>query len=156
VVGAVALGIGPARVAAVDARGAGIDEVLHAAVPAALQHVGEAGQVAVDVGHRIRQGVAHAGLRAEVHHALETVAREQVGHGRAVGQVDALEAELRAALEPRQPLALEPDVVVVVEVVDADHAVAARQQALRDAGADEAGDAGDEEVHGKIDAAARI
>jgi hypothetical protein len=43
--------------------------------------------------------------------------------------------------------------VVVVEVVDADHAVAARQQALRDVRADEAGDAGDEEVHGKMDVA---
>ena len=50
-------------------------------------------------------------------------------------------------LEPRQPRVLQLDVVVVVEVVEADHLVAARQQALRDVHADEAGGAGDEDFH---------
>jgi hypothetical protein len=48
--------------------------------------------------------------------------------------------------EPREPIALELRVVVVVEVVQADHAVAARKQQLRHVHADETGRAGDENL----------
>ena len=52
------------RVRAVHRAGRGVDEVLDAVVPAAFEHVREADDVAVDVGVRILQRVAHAGLRA--------------------------------------------------------------------------------------------
>ena len=47
----------------------------------------------------------------------------------------------------RQPGLLEIDVVIVVEVVDADHLVAASQQDLGDMHADKAGGTGDENFH---------
>ena len=50
-------------------------------------------------------------------------------------------------LELLQPCELQVDVVVLVEVVEPDDGVAAREQALCDVHADETGGAGDEDLH---------
>ena len=134
------------RVAAVDARAAGIDQVLHRVVPARLEDVEEAGDVRADVLVRIRQRVAHAGLRREVDDAIEAFLREQRVDRGPVGDVELVEREV-GVLELLQPRELEVDVVVLVEVVESDHGVAAREQALRDVHADETGGAGDEDFH---------
>ena len=68
--------------------------MLDAVVPAALEDVEEADEVAVDVGVRVGQRVAHAGLRGQVDHALGALARETArAIAVAVGQVDPHEAE---------------------------------------------------------------
>ena len=73
---------------------------------------------------------------------------EQLRHARAVGEIELDEAEARRGFSSdREPRLLEPDVVVVVEVVEADHLVAALEQDLRRVVADEAGGAGDEDFH---------
>ena len=114
---------------------------------AAFEDVREADDVAVDVGKRILQRVAHAGLRREVNHALELLAREQLRHPRPVGEIQLDEAEVRPLPQLREPRLLQRDVVVVVEVVEPDDFVAALQQELRGVEADEAGRAGDEKFH---------
>jgi hypothetical protein len=134
-------------VVAVDRTRRGIHQVLDAVVAAGLQDVHEADDVALDVGVWILQRVAHAGLRGEVDHPL----RPEVGEGRvergAVLQRRAQEREPGQWCQPRQPRFLQPRVVVVVEVVVAEHLVAARQQALAEFRTDEAGGAGDEDAH---------
>ena len=55
-------------VGAVDRAGRGIDQVPAPLVPAALQHVEEADEVGVDIGVRVLERVAHAGLGREMHH----------------------------------------------------------------------------------------
>ncbi len=92
---------------------------------------------------RVRERVAHAGLRRQVDDARERVPREQRLHRGAVGEFDPLEREARMR-KPLQPRLLQPRVVVIIQVVDADHRLAARQQALSQVIADEAGSAGDE------------
>src|SRR5690606_14567472 len=62
-----------------------------------------------------------------------------------VGEVERADVGLRTQLG--DAVALEPRVVVVVVVVQPDHALAARGQGLAGVGADEAGGAGDEEGH---------
>jgi hypothetical protein len=57
-------------------------------MPAALQHVHEADEVAVDVGMRVLQRIAHAGLRRQVDHAVEALAGKQPLHAGAVGDVE--------------------------------------------------------------------
>ena len=81
--------------------------MLDAVVPAALEHVQRADDVAVDVGVRVLERVAHARLRGEVDHALELLAREQRRHARAVGEVELHEAEARQLLEDREARVLE-------------------------------------------------
>ncbi len=134
-------------VGAVDAGRAGVDEVLDAVVAAAFEQVGEADDVRLHVGVRILQRVAHAGLRGEVDDGVEVAFLEQVFHHHAVGDVVLEEAEVGVGLELLQPRELQRRVVVVVEVVDADHFVAALQQDLRDVHADKPGGAGEQDFH---------
>ena len=56
----------------------------------------------------------------------------------------------RATEEAREAPVLETDVVIVVEVVDADHGVSLLEEHLADARGDESGAAGDEVVHGVL------
>ena len=142
-------------VAAVHAGAAGVDEVFDAVPAAGFEDVEEADQIALRVGVRIDQRIAHAGLRREVDDALETVGGKQRREARRIGQVEFLEAEsgARAVWGLRgqrvEPRPLEPRVVIVVEIVDAGDFVAAREQALRNVHADEPGGAGDENFHAR-------
>ena len=99
--------------------------------------------------------VAHTGLRAEVDHALELLLREQLRHAGAVGEIELHEAEPWLPLELREARLLEADVVVVVQVVEADDVVATREQPGRGVKADEAGSAGDENLHRATEPAVR-
>jgi hypothetical protein len=60
-------------VAAVDAGTRRIEQVLDAVVATALEHIHEADQVAVGVGERVLQRVAHACLGGEVDHRVGTL-----------------------------------------------------------------------------------
>ena len=99
-----------------------------AVVPASLQNVRGADHVAVDVGVWVLDRIPHAGLRAEVDHPLELLLRKELRHPGAVGEIELHEAERWLLLEQREASLLEPDVVVVVQVVEADDGVAAREQ----------------------------
>ena len=84
-------GVGDLLVAAIDAGGAGIDEVLDfaffCASAAGFEDVVEADEVALDVGIRVRDGIADAGLGGEVHDDVEVVFFEEVVDGYLVGEV---------------------------------------------------------------------
>ena len=68
-VDALVLGERRRRRIAIHRRRTRIHQVLDAAMPAQLDQVDEADQVAVDIGVRMGQRIAHAGLRGEVDHA---------------------------------------------------------------------------------------
>jgi hypothetical protein len=119
----------------------------HAVMPARLEQVAEAHEVRLHVGAGIFERIPDARLRRHVDDAVEALGGEQCAQYRAVGDVDLREAELRMRLELAEPRALERRVVVVVEVVDADHLVTARQQGRGDVHADEARRAGDQDLH---------
>src|SRR3569623_1828296 len=99
----------------------GVDEVLDAVMTAALQDIQKTDDVAVDVGARVFDGVAHAGLGGEVHHALRLVLGEHGLDGGAVLDIGAHVDEARMCRRAREPRLLEIDVVVVIEVVDDAH-----------------------------------
>ncbi len=97
-------------------------------MPAAFEDVREAHQVAVHVGVGVDQRVAHAGLGGHVGDLVETLRVKQCLHPVAVGQIKSHEAEIVTAFQLRQPVALELRVVVVIDVVQPNDLVAARQQ----------------------------
>jgi hypothetical protein len=143
----VMLAEGHAGVAAIDAGAGGVDQVLHTVVAATLQDVGEARDIALDIGMRIHQRIAHPGLGGQMHHAVEPVLLEQRLHARAVRHIQLHELKARLAREPRQAVMLELGVVVVVQIVQAHHLVAAGEQDLADMHADKAGRAGNQDFH---------
>ncbi len=137
------------RVGTVHARRRGVREVLHAVVPAALQHVHEADHVAVDVGVRILDRVPHSGLCREVDHLLESTGGEQRVHPCPIGDVELAEREAGTPGQARQTRVLQRRVVIVVQVVDADHLVAPLEQRDGDVRTDETGSAGEQDLrHG--------
>ena len=119
--------------------------MLNRVLAAALEDVHEAHQIAIDVGVGVEQRVAHTGLGRQVNHALETFSGEQRGHRRPVGDVHLDEAKIALPRQAGQAGALEANVVLVVEVVDADDRVTATQEAQRGVHADETGGAGEED-----------
>ena len=78
--------------------------------------------------------VTHASLGRQVDHALRLVRREGGLDRAAIGQVRVHVHVVGVAGKPFQPRLLEADVVVVVEVVEADHLVAALEQPQGDVG----------------------
>ena len=101
-----------------------------------LEHGDEALDVGLDVGERVLERVANARLGGEVDHVRDLPLAQQQLKQRRVAHVAFDELELRAALVARRAqqaraLALEADVVVVIEVVETDHRVPARVQLER-------------------------
>src|SRR5438874_267221 len=113
--------------------------MLDADVARRFEHVEKSGDVAVGVCVRRLERVADAGLRGEMNDARRALALEQARKGIAIGDVGELETESRRLLEDREPRALERRIVVLVEIVDAEDVVAAREETLRDVKSDEAG-----------------
>jgi hypothetical protein len=102
-----------------------IHEMLDAVVPTTLENVRKAHHIAVDVCERILERIAHAGLRSQMHDALELPRREQVRHARTRGQIQLYELKVRITLEHLESRFLERHFVVIVEIVETDHLIAA-------------------------------
>ena len=117
----------------------------------AFDDVGKPDQVGVDVSAGVFDRIAHPGLRGEVHDGIEPALREQPGHALAVGDVGFFEFETGEGTQARQPRFFQADVVIVVEVVQPDDAVAAFQQPQRKGRTDETGSACYEDVHVILD-----
>ena len=77
--------------------------------------------------------------------SLETFTGEQRSHRRPVGNIHLDEAKIALPRQAGQPGVLEANVVLIVDVVDADDRVTATQEALRGVQADATGGAGDED-----------
>ena len=113
-------------------------------MPAAFEHVEEAGEVGVGVGMRVDQRMAHAGLPREMHDLGKAMDREQVGHALAVGDIHPLEPEIGICPELCNASVLQPGIVVGIEIVDAHHIMPLHRQSTGDMHADEPGCPGDE------------
>ena len=78
----------------------------------------------------------------EIDHRVEMVTAKQLFHRRPVGQVRAGEAEPCMILDQREACLFQADIVVIVEVVQPHHLVAALQQFTGDVKSDKSGGAG--------------
>jgi hypothetical protein len=150
VIDIVALGKRHAGVAAIDARTRGIDEMLDAVLAAAFEDIRETEQIAVHVGGGMGQRVTHAGLRREMDHPIETTVRKERRHRRPVGDIHLDEAEIPLPRQAMKSVPLEADIVIVIEVVDAEHAIAPTKKLERGLHTDETGSAGDENFQGPL------
>lgn len=122
-------GVGDLLVAAIDAGGTGVDEVFDfaflGASAAGFEDIVEADEVALDVGVRVRDGIADAGLGGEVHDDGEMVLFEQAVDGGLVGEVRLDECPFLAGrggegFDFLESLVLDVHVIVVGDGVEAD------------------------------------
>ena len=106
-------------------------------------------QVGADISGGIFNAIANPGLGAEMDDVVELRLTERSIQRFSIGEIrlDEAEAIAEAALELREPRLLEPGIVIIVEVVDADDVAAALEERVRRCESDEAGAAGDESGH---------
>lgn len=121
--------------------------MLHLMVAAAFENIDEADQIAIHVSVWILDRIANAGLRGEVDDLVEFLFGEQFFHPGAVSHIEFYKAEAGQDGQALEPVFLERHFVVIVEIVEANDLIAARQQAQRSGHADKAGGAGNEDFH---------
>ena len=100
-------------------------------VAATFKHVHEAHNIGINVGRRVLDRVAHTGLGRQMYDSFELAGDEELAHRLAVDDIEFLELESRPGAQPFEPRLLEPDVVIVVQIVDADDLVTAVEQGVR-------------------------
>jgi len=81
------------------------------------------------------------------------VALDEPGHLGEVGDIDPMEFEARARLQSREPCLFQRDIVIGVEIVGADHLLAAIQQVRGDMKPDKPRAAGNQNCHAAVRAA---
>ena len=112
-------------------------------VPAAFQNVHETFDVAVGIGMRIDERIAHAGLGGEMHDAPDRLLGKKscMPCRLARSSLTKLKSFMRRQLG--EPGLFQSHIVVVVEIVEADDLVATVQEALGHMKPDESRRAGD-------------
>jgi hypothetical protein len=140
---------GQLGISAIDRAGAGIDHVFNLPVAGEFEQVDVAREVGGDIGLRIVDRIAHPGLRPQMHHPVDLRAIERRIERGHVREVECVEGEAVAARsgQRRDPITLQADLIIVVEVIDPDNNVPARQQALGEAVANKSGSAGNQNAH---------
>ena len=140
-------GIGHFLVAAVDGGRRCVHQMLHRIMATGFEDVVEADEVRFDIGVRVGDGVAHAGLCGEIDHDLRLVLLEGFVNERLVRQTALDEGEVQIGSQFAQAVFLQSDVVVIIYAVQADDLCIRNipQQALGQVRADKAGCAGDED-----------
>ena len=121
--------------------------MLHSVMTAALEDVEKTDQIRLDIGMRILESIADPGLRSQIDDPLGPVRGKHSLDFLAVGEVGFYKMKIVLALQPRQTRELQIDVVIVVEVVNADDLVTAGDQRSCGLRADEARDAGNKNLH---------
>jgi hypothetical protein len=104
--------------------------MLRAIVPATLEDVDEAYEVAVDVGVRVLKRVSDPCLGGKVDDRLGTFGLEDACGPWAVRQVHPDEAKAGFGSETSQPGFLQADVLVVIRIAEAKDLVAAIHEAV--------------------------
>ena len=108
-----------------------------AIVPASLQNIGEADQIGVDIGVRISERVSHARLRGQMDDHGKPIPREQRRYRHAIRHIEPFELKARVVAQDIEPGGLQPRIIIGIEIVDPDDAVAGLQQPLRHVESDE-------------------
>lgn len=107
-----------------------------------LEYLQKAYNVAVNVCMRIDEGISDAGLGCQVHDSADWLFSKQGCHTFAVSQIHFDEPELRERRKLRKPRFFEAHIVILIEIVEAQHMIAALQQPSGHVVPDKAGRAG--------------
>ena len=97
---------------------------------ATFENVQRADDVALDVGMRVFYRVANTGLRGKVNDLVESLVRKQGFHRITVGEIDAHHLEFVVIVQHGRTRFFQADIVIVIEIIEANDGVAALEQLL--------------------------
>ncbi len=108
-----------------------------------------ADKVAVAIGARVFDRVSHTGLCAKVDDSVNFRTGNGVGQCGLIGKIDGMKSEVGLlADQTAQARCFQRNRIIIVEIIDANDMLSARQQGTNDMGADKAGGSGDQHRHG--------
>src|SRR5690349_8157720 len=111
--------------------------MLDAVVTATFQNMQEAHHVAVYIGMRIGEGIAHSGLRSKVRYTIKMRLCKKLLKTRPIFESEPGKGKAWLAQQLVQSRLLQPDIIVVVEIIETHNLVATLQQALCEVKPDE-------------------
>jgi hypothetical protein len=150
-VGLLRLGEGHLGIGAVDRTGRGHQKMTHRVAPRGLHNVEGADDIGIEIGARILEAVAHAGLGGQMHDLVGDKGVDRRIECRLILEPRLGRRELRVPVQHVVAAALERHVVIIGHPVIAVHDHALVEQQLREVISDEAGGAGDEDAPGHDD-----
>ena len=121
--------------------------MLHATVPASLENVAESNQVGIDVGLGMGDRVSHSRLRRQMHHGIELLFLKKHRHGFPIDDIELQEFEMTMILCALEARFLQPDIVIIIHIIDAADRIAPLQQPERERGTDKTGNPCDKYFH---------
>src|SRR3990172_10945925 len=127
-------GIGP-----INRTRGGEHQMLHAAMPASLDNVAESNQIGVNIGLGISDRISHACLGRQMHYGVELLFLKKLRHCFPIDDIELLEFELAMVLYALEARFLQPDIVIVIHIIDAAPRIAPLQQPERERGTDKTG-----------------
>ncbi len=116
--------------------------------PASFEDVEKPGDIVLDIGLRVDEGLPYPRLGGQIDNHLRLLFREEPADGILIGDVHLQEFEILPRLDLPDPIDLQTDLVVVVEIVEAEDIFAPVQKFPTEMESDEAGRAGDEDLLG--------
>ena len=111
-----------------------------------FEDVHEADQIRIDVSLGIRQGVPNTGLSGQVDDSIEAMSFKQSIDTVTIFQCQLLKAESGTTLQKSESIVFELGLIIVVQIVEADHGVASIQQASCRVHPDEARCSGNQNI----------
>ena len=116
-------------VGTINARAAGINKMFNSIVAASFKNVSKPNNIAVNVSQRILDRIPHPRLCRQVDHSFWLVLRETVVSCLAVREVDAQMRVVRMSNKTCQTGFFESGIVIIVVIVNANHAISTSQKA---------------------------
>ena len=121
--------------------------MFHAAVSTAFENVSESDQIGIDIGLGIGDRISYPCLRRQMHYGVELLFLKKLRHGFPIDDIELLEFEMAMVLYALEARFLQPDIVIVIHIIDATHRIAPLQQPERERGTDKTGGPCDKYFH---------
>src|SRR5688572_5410750 len=102
--------------------------MLDVVVTTGLQYVEEAMQITLEVGMRVRQRIPNTGLGSKVDNKIQWMRIKQFIQPLSIDQIDLMKSEIWNLLKLGKPGLFEPDIIVIIQIVDSHYCVSQTTQ----------------------------
>lgn len=135
---------------AVNRRARCKEKVLYLVMAAGFKNIEEADDVGIDIRARMVNAVPHTSLCRQVDDNIRLILLKECRDRRLIRQVTLDKGELRILAQDLQPALLQPDIVIVIDIVKADNRCPKPQQPLREMEPNKARRSSDQDLFRRI------
>ncbi|MBV6389860.1 MAG: hypothetical protein JNIBNLAF_01511 [Nitrosomonas europaea] len=127
------------RVGTIDTGAAGIHQVLDIVMTATFENMSKTNDVAVNIGKRVFNRIAHPGLGCQIHHPLRLVSFKTGFDTFTIRQIQAQMSVTGVISKSGKAIFLQFGIIIIIVVIDTDDGVATFKQPQRQCRSNKAG-----------------